>query len=191
MSEARKINSVDDSELVQQAKAGDLKAFEEIVKRHETKIAGVVIGMVGYSQAAEDIGQEVFIRFYKYLKKFREDSSLGTYLTRIAINLSLNELKSRKRRRLFFSDDENEMNNISVTPNESQEAGEERRLLQKAIDSLEPKFKSTLVLRLIEGYSTEETAQYLGIPLGTVLSRLARAQKKLREYLAPYIEEKV
>ena len=179
-----------DTELVKKTKAGDLAAFETLVKRYETRVAATVIGMLGHCQAADDTGQEVFIRLYKYLKNFREDASLGTYLTRIAINLSLNELKRRKRRLLLFGDNTDEVApDLSSVPDESLHEWENQQLVQEAIQTLEPGFRAVVVLRLIEGYSTKETAQLLKVPLGTVLSRLSRAQKKLKEYLIPYMQE--
>ncbi len=181
-----------DSELVKSAKSGDTHAFEQIVKNYESQVAATVIGMLGQCQAAEDVGQEVFIRFYKYLNSFREEATVGTYLTRIAINLCLNELKRRKRRQFFFksTDDEPDFE-IASDETENMEGNENQAIVQHAIKKLEPNFRSVIVLRLIKGYSTEETAQMLKVPLGTVLSRLSRAQKKLKEHLAPYILEEV
>jgi len=181
--------AVTDSELIQKTKEGDLSAFEQIVKKYEKKVATTVIGMLGNTQAADDVGQETFIRLYKYLDKFREDAALGTYLTRIAINLSLNELKRRKRRNMFFLDADENAPDYSTNLNDSMNASEERELVQNAIQKLEPNFRAVLTLRLIEGYSTQETADLLGLPQGTVLSRLSRAQKKLKEILAPFVEE--
>jgi RNA polymerase sigma-70 factor (ECF subfamily) len=86
-----------DERLIIQSKAGDVAAFKELVQRHEGKVAGVVKSMLGSTPEAEDVGQEVFIKFYESLDKFRGDSMVSTYLVRIAINLSLNELKKRKR----------------------------------------------------------------------------------------------
>ena len=180
-----------DHELIKKAKQGDRNAFEQIVKKYESRVAATVIGMLGQHQAAEDIGQEVFIRFYKYLHSFREDSGLGTYLTRIAINLSLNELKRRNRRQLFFKSTDENTNEMPVKTEDSLNDYESKEIVTHAVQKLEPAFRAVVVLRLIEGYSTEETAQLLKIPLGTVLSRLSRAQKKLKEILKPYILEKV
>ena len=148
-------------------------------------MAAIVIGMLGFCTEADDIGQETFIRFYKSLDRFRGDASVGTYLTRIAINLSLNEIKRRQRqRKLFFFKSENNIENIpSYTDSTNQK--ETRKIVQQAIQKLEPKFRTVVVLRLIEGYSTQETAQILSLPLGTVLSRLARAQSKLKNILKP------
>ncbi|MGB0929810.1 MAG: RNA polymerase sigma factor [Chitinophagales bacterium] len=172
-----------DNELIQQAKEGSERAFQGLVVRYQQKVAATVIGMLGKSTEAEDVGQEVFIRFYKSISKFRGDSSLGTYLTRIAINLSINELKRRKRKRMFsfFSTQDEEVRELQIPDTSiSQEQRETQQMVHQAIQKLDPKFRSIILLRLIEGYSTKETAMILELPIGTVLSRLARAQKKLK-----------
>ena len=92
-----------DEQLVDAARGGDKDAFKELVGRYERRIATTVIGMLGHCAEADDVGQETFIRFYRALHSFRGESSVGSYLTRIAINLSLNELKRRKRRFSLFS----------------------------------------------------------------------------------------
>ena len=89
---------VSDDQLLEEARKGDNAAFQQIVERYESLVAGTVVGMLGNTQEAEDVAQEVFIRFYKSMQQFRGDSALGTYLTRIAINLSLNALKKQKRK---------------------------------------------------------------------------------------------
>ena len=182
-----------DEELIQSIIEGDDGAFGEIVRRYEPQVARTVIGMLGNCPEAEDVGQETFIRLYRGLKYFRGQSSLGTYLTRIALNLSLNEIKRRKRRsRIFFHRPSEEMYNV---PDEKTSRHPdrlcERRMVRQAIGKLEPKLRAVIVLRLIDGYSTKETAEILSIPLGTVLSRLSRAQMKLKEILTPSITEGV
>jgi RNA polymerase sigma-70 factor (ECF subfamily) len=169
------------------AREGDDDAFKELVVRYEPLVARTVIGMLGNCAEAEDVGQETFIRFYKALSRFRGESSLGTYLTRIAMNLSLNELKRRKRRLLRFAGKPvEEYHDIA---DEKRERGQDvdKERVWMAIGELEEKYRSVVVLRLIDGYSTEETARILDIPLGTVLSRLSRGQKKLRDLLGPHI----
>lgn len=180
-----------DQELIQQARKGDNKAFEQLVKRYESQVAAIVIGMLGKCDTADDVGQEVFIRFYKSLNKFRGESGLGTYLTRIAMNISLNELKRRKRRRFFFKYNGDEGTEVAINPDDSITRNERQEHVQNAIQKLEPSFRAVIVLRFIEGYSTEESAKILKIPIGTVLSRLFRAQKKLKEILIPFIEEQI
>jgi RNA polymerase sigma-70 factor (ECF subfamily) len=141
--------------------------------------------MLGHTTEAEDVGQETFVRFYQSLYRFRGESSIGTYLTRIAINLSLNEIRKRKRsRNLLFSKNENAIENVP-DPHDSKDQKEAKTLVQWGLQKLPPKFRSVIALRLIDGYSTEETAKILNLPVGTVLSRLARAQMKLKAILTP------
>lgn len=176
-------------ELVRKAQNGDKNAFKELVRQNEHRIAATVIGMLGNCPETDDVGQETFIRFYRSLDKFRGESSVGTYLTRIAINLSLNELKRRKRRNAyFFSKGEEKMEN-APDKNDPNKKKELKEIVHTGIQQLEPKYRAVVVLRLIEGYSTQETAQILRLPVGTVLSRLARAQKKLKEILTPVFWE--
>lgn len=178
-----------DKELLLATQDGDYNAFKEFVKRHEKRVASTVIGMLGVCPEADDVGQETFIRFFKALYSFRGDSEALTYLTRIAINLSLNELKRRKRRNFLFPKSSDDVKDI-IGPSVDVEKLEVREIIQVGINKLEPKFKSVIILRLIDGYSTKETADILKLPEGTVLSRLARAQKKLKEILQPIYGEK-
>jgi len=173
-----------DLDLISQTRKGDNEAFSVLISRYKDQVAKTVIGMMGNCMEADDVGQETFIRFYRSIDKFRGDSALGTYLTRIAMNLSLNELKKRKRNRLLFSD--NQENNVEIHRSEAkdhQEADDIQEEVQLAIQELPFKFRSVVVLRMIEGYDTKETAEILDLPMGTVLSRLARAQQNMKDKL--------
>lgn len=175
-----------DYELVERSRSGDQQAFAEIVRRYKSKIASTVFGMLGKNDEAEDIGQETFIRFFISINNFRGESSLGTYLTRIAINLSLNAIKRKKLRKfLSFNKMLEEGSDIEDTGQVNRDKDQDE-IIHKAIEKLNPKHRAVIVLRLIDEYSTEETAKILNIPVGTVLSRLARAQDKLKEILKPY-----
>jgi RNA polymerase sigma-70 factor (ECF subfamily) len=177
-----RMNDQKDEVLIAKARDGDMVAFKTLVERYEGKVAGVVKSMLGSTAEAIDVGQEVFIRFYESLEQFKGESALGTYLIRISINLSLNELKRRKRRNDFFRPIEAaESKGIDAINNDIKE------LVQSEINKLDDEFRSVVVLRMIEGYSTEETAEILKIPLGTVLSRLSRAQKKLKTVFAKHV----
>ena len=178
---------MNDQEIIKRILSGQMDLYREIIVKYELQIASVIFGMIGKTPEADDIGQETFIRFYKNLKNFRGDSGVGTYLTRIAINLSLNEIKRRKRKNMLFMTNDKKNMDIADNSNNS-EIKEDNDLIHKAIQSLTPKFRSVIVLRLIEGYSTQETANLLKIPVGTVLSRLKRAQIKLKEILSPIME---
>lgn len=178
---------MDDAQILKEIRNGNDAVFKDLINRYEGLVSATIFGMIGKCSEAEDIGQEVFIRFYKAIDKFRGDSTVGTYLTRIAINLSLNEIKRRRRRSQLFLHSDDQLINIKDMDN-NPESDENRELIQRAIQELAPKFRSAIILRLLDGYSTEETAKILKIPIGTVLSRLARAQKKLKEILSPMLE---
>ena len=182
------LTGLTDMELVKMAGGGNDHAFGLIVSRYEELIARTVKGMLGDRDGSDDVGQETFIRFYRSLKKYRGEASLGTYLSRIAINLSLNELNKRKKSFLFFSknEDDNSSHDLVHPDNESDRA-DSKELVDKALQGLEPGQRTVVVLRLLQGYSTKETAEILDLPIGTVLSRLSRAQKNLKEILIPLI----
>lgn len=178
-----KSTDISDDALLERIMNGDSGAYRFVVDRYKDKIANVVKGMLGDTAEAEDVGQEVFIRFYRNMDKFRGDARLGTYLTRIAINLSLNELKQRKKRYLHVVRPGDQIPD-KVDDSSAPERQENKELLQKVLMQLDEEFRTIVVLRLIEGYSTKEVSEMLGIPLGTVLSRLSRAQKKMKEILS-------
>lgn len=173
-----------DFELVERARQGDQRAFAGIVEKYEGMVANVVKGMMGDVAEADDVGQEVFIRFYHSLDRFRGDAAVGTYLTRIAINLSLNELKKRKRVVSLFTRKQEDAGWSDLSDEgRDTDRRDAREMVEAALQALDEGFRAVVVLRLIEGYSTKETAEILNLPLGTVLSRLARAQKQLKEIL--------
>jgi len=175
-----------DHQIIVACLGGNQEAFAEIIRRYEGQVAATVIGMLGHCAEADDIGQETFIRLYKNLKKYRGQATLGTYLTRIAINLTLNELRRRQRGQRFEPLDDACIR-YAAAPVEAAESSQARReIVQWAINRLEPKFRAALVLRLIDGYSSAETAEILRLPLGTVLSRLSRARQQLLKLLKPY-----
>jgi RNA polymerase sigma-70 factor (ECF subfamily) len=178
-------NKLDDRSQIEKVLKGDLDAFRELVRKYEAQVAATVIGMLGPGPEAEDIGQETFIRFYKALRGFRGDAKVGTYLTRIAINLCLNEIKRRgRRRRLFTPDGEKSMERVADNPG-TERRDEAVRLVRLGLRRLDPKHRAVILLRLVQGYSSRETARILRLPLGTVLSRLARGREKLKEILSP------
>ncbi len=176
--------SASDQVLIDRARAGDEGAFRDLVERYESRVAATVIGMLGPGDEAEDVGQETFIRLYRSLERFRGESSLGTYLTRIAINLSLTALKKRKRRiSRFVSQDETERDlpEASWDPRGELERKDDVLRVREAVARLAPDHRTVVVLRMIDGYSTREAAEILGIPVGTVMSRLARAMERLEK----------
>lgn len=181
-----------DDALVDAVLDGNDRAFRVVVHRYEPVVASTVIGMLGPGPQADDVGQEVMIRLYESLEQFRGDASLKTYVTRIAINASIDALRKRKRRRrrLFSRDDEEmHLNEPVVDASETVDERDRRTLVRRAIRQLDEHYRSVVVLRMLDGYSTKETADILGIADGTVLSRLYRAKQQLADLLHPHLEE--
>lgn len=162
------------------------------MKRYEEQVAATIIGILGPGPEADDAGQETFLKFYDALGQFRGESSVGTYLTRIATNTALDALKKRKRRtnRHRSRDDPNAplSEEAERDTHRAVELSERERLVHRGIQQLDEKHRSVVVLRMMRGLSTKETAEALDLPEGTVLSRLYRAKEKLRETLQPYFE---
>lgn len=177
-----------DLDLVNAIVDGNQEAFVLLVKKYESMIAKVSYGMLGNKADAEDVGQETFIRFYRSVNQFKGDSSLGTYLSRIAINLSLNALKKRKSQVWLSYEDRLQTQSRTEDTFRKSDTAE---LVHKALGELNPEFRSVVVLRLLQGFSTKETAKILELPLGTVLSRLSRAQEKLREIIKHLEKRKI
>jgi len=174
----------DDNELIKASINGDKLAFGEIVDRYRKLVARIVKGMLGESVFSEDIGQDVFIKLYYSLPDFRGEAKLSTYIQKIAVNLTLNEIKRRKRFFSMFSQKGNsEMYEFEVADVDNQEKREATETVNRALMSLEPKFRIIVSMRMLQGYSTKETAEILGLPLGTILSRLSRAREQLKNVI--------
>ncbi|NNE33858.1 MAG: RNA polymerase sigma factor [Rhodothermales bacterium] len=182
-----------DEVLLDRSRGGDAGAFRILVERYEGRVAATVISMLGRTPEADDVGQETFIRFYNSIDRFRGDSTLATYLTRIAVNQSLKALKKRKNwSKRFFSRDENEGFDEVVDGGYGDVATEldereRKELVQQSLLRLSDNQRAVVVLRMLEGYSTKETAEMLGIAEGTVMSRLSRAMGNLATILRPLI----
>lgn len=179
-----------DAELIARARASDDRAFAMLVDRYEGVVAATAIGMLGRGDDAEDVGQETFIRFHRAIGDFRGDSSLKTYLVHIAMNLSINALSRRRRSLLrFVSRDQSPIDHIEPRPGPDRDAdaAELKTIVRAAIARLGEKHRAVVVLRLLHDCSTRETAEILGVPEGTVLSRLSRALEELEVDLAPYV----
>jgi RNA polymerase sigma-70 factor, ECF subfamily len=173
-----------DNELIKASIEGDRFAFEEIVNRYQKMVARTVKGMLGDSAFSEDIGQEVFIKLYYSLSEFRGEAKLSTYIQKIAINLTLNEIKRRKRSfSMFLQKGDDEMYKYDIPDQDNEAKRDASEIVDKALLSLDPKFRIIVAMRILHGYSTKETAYILDLPLGTVLSRLSRAQEQLKGIL--------
>jgi RNA polymerase sigma-70 factor (ECF subfamily) len=189
-----------DAALVARYKGNDLTAFDEIVERYQHKIYGYVRRLVGNETDAEDITQEVFLKALNSLHSFREESSLQTWLFRIATNLCRDVHRRRQREKgwlpLWRHADSGECTgeeSVMEIPDDRSDPEklllreELSDLLKQAMDRLPMAMREVLVLHDVELMSYEEIARALGIPLGTVKSRLFHARARLRDALASYV----
>ncbi|MBN2746101.1 MAG: RNA polymerase sigma factor [Bacteroidales bacterium] len=185
MSDNPNSNKLTDAELISLVLQGNKQFFGELIRRYQSQVASTITAMIGNCEEVEDVGQEVFIRFFRALETFRGESSVGTFLTRIAINLSLNALKKRKRllQRFVGLSEKNEYAHDAVEVDLS-ESSDIKELLERALQKLDEGIRAVVVMRLMNGYSVKETAEILNLPQGTVLSRLSRGQKQLKDVLS-------
>lgn len=174
-----------DEELIEATIGGDDRAFRFLVQRYQSHVARTVTGMLGKTPEVDDCVQDVFIRLYGSLSKFRGEAQIKTYVTRIAVNRSLDFL--RKRKRSFFAPWETkeveQVKSTAADPVDDLLSSDRREQLRRALDKLSPKHRAVVVLRLVDGMSTSEAADVLGVPYGTVLSRLKRALGSLKNVL--------
>jgi len=189
----------DESALVAQAKAGNQNAFAELVNRYERKIYRLAKNITRNDEDAEDVLQDAFLKAYTHLDNFKGDSKFYTWIVRIAVNEALMRLRKRKTDRSVPLDEPVELGEETVqreiavwedNPEQQYSQEEWRRILDEAVDSLKPDFRTVFVLRDIEELSTEETAETLGISVPAVKSRLLRARLALRETLTRQFKRK-
>ncbi len=183
-----------DSELVEKAKTGDGDAFGELVVRHESKIYGLCLKMLGNPEDAEDCLQEVFMKAFEALPGFRQEARFSTWLYRIAYNACLMRIRKKKLetvpldRPVQIGEDQIERDVADWTTDPRAELMNEELsdVLTRHINELQPDNRIVFVLRDIHGLSTDDTASVLGLSVPAVKSRLHRARLFLRERLTGY-----
>ncbi len=176
------MNTLSDQELINRSKSGDHAAFAEIVKRYQSYVATIAMNMIGDWNESEEIGQQTFVRLYRSLHQFRGRSSLKTYISKICMNQSLTYLKRKQKQvKKFASLDQLESDQIKTESTESELINKD--LLRRALLALDPQARMIINMRMIQEYSTKETAAVLGIAEGTVMSRLKRAMDKLKDII--------
>jgi RNA polymerase sigma-70 factor (ECF subfamily) len=189
----------DELQLVRAAKAGDVSAFEQLVKRYDRNVFRIANHITHSREDAEDVVQEAFLKAYSNLEKFQEQSKFYTWLVRIAVNEALMKLRKRRPERFVSLDEDVKTEDDSLprevadwSPNPEQLYNQEelRDILSRTIQGLPPTFRTVFVLRDVEGLSTEETAEALDLSVPAVKSRLLRARLQLRERLNRYFQRK-
>jgi len=175
---------------VEAARRGDHRAFEALVVKYQDRIYRVVQRMVGGSEAVDDIAQEVFIRAYRSIGDFKGESSLYTWLYKIALNLCRNFYRTRGRRPVHEEIGEDGSTTVLEAEGGSPEDEVLRRefweQLRRGLDGLPEEQREAVVLCDLEGMSYEEMADVMGVPIGTVRSRIFRGRRALQERLAAF-----
>jgi RNA polymerase sigma-70 factor (ECF subfamily) len=174
-----------DPALVRRAKAGDPAAFDELVRVCLPRVLAVARSVVGNAADAEDVAQAVFCKVYRRLDTYREDASFATWLYRVTVNASNDRLKSRRRDRTTSTEEFEKIPEAPESENPAAIAARDdlRAQVRLAVQELPERFRDVVVLREAQGLSCEDVATTLGIPFGTVVSRLFRARAKLKEIL--------
>ncbi|MBP6964388.1 MAG: sigma-70 family RNA polymerase sigma factor [Armatimonadetes bacterium] len=188
-----------DAVLVLRCQEGDTAAFEEIVARYKDGIYNYISRMISNRDEVEDLAQEVFVRAYSGLRSFRQESNLRTWLYRIANNLCIDKYRRwATERRLLATPErvrdgdegprETDLPDTTHDPQIVCERAELQQEVRAALSRLPDKLRAAILLYDMEGMSYEEIAEALGVPVGTVKSRLFNARMQLRNWLRAYVE---
>jgi RNA polymerase sigma-70 factor, ECF subfamily len=188
-----------DDKLVRHAQRGDMLAFEELVSRHRDKIYARAFSMMRNEEEALDLSQEAWVKGWQRLKQFEGESSFVTWMTRIVINLCLDQLRKHKRQRaesIEALDEESggverQMPVITSNPTEGLERGELRRRIDEALGKLSEAHRTVLVLHEFEELEYKEIAKRMGCSIGTVMSRLFYARRRMATLMATYKREEL
>jgi RNA polymerase sigma-70 factor (ECF subfamily) len=190
-------SSTDDQALVGAARQGDTRAFEELVARHRDKIYARAFSMLRNEQEAIDLSQEAWVKGWQRLNQFQGESSFGTWMTRIVINLCLDELRRQKRQRTDSMEAieeesggvERQMPILEVNPTAGLERTELRQRIDRALGQLSHEHRTVLVLHEFEEMEYKQIAKTMECSIGTVMSRLFYARRKLAALLADLKKE--
>ncbi len=173
-----------DAALIHQARTGDREAFRGLVERHQDRVFGLAVTMLGNRTEAEDVAQEVFLKAYRNLAAFRGDARFGTWLYRVTVNGCWDVLRRRRRVRQGLAEAAQQPPSPSPLPpmgGEDQGEGVDVERVRAALARLEPDDRAVLRLREIDGLPYEDMATTLGVTVEAVKSRLFRARERFRE----------
>jgi len=192
-------SSVSDKALVRKAQRGDMAAFEELVLRHRDKIYARAFSMMRNEEEAVDLSQEAWVKGWQRLKQFQGESSFVTWMTRIVINLCLDQLRKQKRHRtesIELMEEESggverQMPVVQVNPTEGLERRELRARIDKALSQISVEHRTVLILHEFEELEYKEIAKRMQCSIGTVMSRLFYARRKMANLLAGYKREEL
>ncbi len=177
--------------LIVKAKSGDSQAYEVLVRKYQRNIYGLCHRMTGAHQSADDLSQETFVKAFFSLSKFKEDMNFFAWIRRIAVNSTLNYLKRRNRERPLDEKHPQAAANPDSQARMPEQKLEQKRMAQtfrQALQSLPADQRAVFILKVYEDQSYRDIAETMNIPHGTVMSRLCRARRKLRQALSAYLE---
>jgi RNA polymerase sigma-70 factor (ECF subfamily) len=177
------MNSTDDSDLIGRFKKGDSSAFEPIVRKYQDRVYNLCRYMLQDPQDAQDAAQDVFLKSYRGLKNFRPDSSLYTWICRIAVTTCLDYRRKSRREASRSEPLSEDLPSGEHSPHRLYESKKITESIQLALQKLPEKLRAAIVLREIEELSYEEIAEVLHTSPGTVKSRISRAREQLRHLL--------
>jgi RNA polymerase sigma-70 factor (ECF subfamily) len=186
--------NADDQRWIAQCLDGDTAAFGELVRRYQERLYHTVYRLVDHADDAHDVVQDAFLNAYQSLDRFKGDSLFFTWLYRIAVNTAISH---KRKQRVLLRIDAGRNGAASVQPlddsefsrpGEAMERAEQEQRVQHALSRLSPEHRAVLILKDMEGQKYEAMAEVLGVPVGTIRSRLHRARAELRELLAHYEE---
>ena len=183
---------MDEKKLVQLAQEGSEDAFAELVKNYQSKVFSMALGFTRNREVADDLAQEVFLKAYLALPKFRFKSEFGTWLYRISANHIKDYLRKKGKVREVSLDEVRELasndHEQAALAEEEKETQARKNLVREVVDSLPDKYRMIITLRDIQGLAYERISEILNLSPGTVDSRLFRARRMLRKKLAPHLE---
>ena len=185
---------VSELDLVRRCQAGDTEAFDELVTRYRTRVFSMIYNMVHSEQDAWDLAQDSFLKAWKSIKRFRGHSSFYTWIYRIVMNVTIDWLRKKQIKGAGTEFDDaiqlREVDPASKTvpktealPYETMERGEIRARIDQAIAQLSPEHRAVILMKEIEDMQYHEIAEALGCSIGTVMSRLFYARKKLQNFI--------
>ncbi len=194
---SKSTGQLSDKEIVERFNSGDNSVFSVLVDRYLNKAYQIAYGILGNKQDAEEVSQDVFVRIYKALTKFRGDAEFSTWMYRIAVNLAKNKYRWNKSRgskknisiQASLGNDEgsfsleDRISDESPLPYEKVELSEFEQNIMDEIEELPELYREALILRNVEEMSYEDIAKVLGCKLGTIKSRIARAREELKSRL--------
>jgi len=178
-----------DADLIAQSVRGDRAAFGELVRRHQDRLYNTVFRLLDNAEDAQDVVQEAFLNAHQSLDAFKGDSQFFTWLYRIAVNQAIS---LKRKRRFVLSADARRVGqpvaepideSVDTEPGRALERREDERKLRDALNRMSPEHRAVLVLKDFDGQKYEAMADILGVPIGTVRSRLHRARLELRDLL--------